>query len=123
MYQSVSNYVLEFFIIPCLFCCFDSKPPVGSCGPVGLGSGGPHVQLLGTLSILCYNARSILPEMDNLAAFVLVHEPDIACIVESWLERDVGQYEIMLPNFVSVRLDRSRHSGGILLWIKDTIIF
>ena len=35
----------------------------------------------------------------------------------------MGQYKIMLPKFVSVRLDRSRHGGGILLWIKDTIVF
>ena len=88
-----------------------------------MGFGGSHVQLLGTLPILYYNARSILPKMDNLAASVLVHEPDIVCIVESWLDGDVGQCEIMLPNFVSVRLDRSRHGGGILLWIRDTIVF
>ena len=35
----------------------------------------------------------------------------------------MGQCEIMLPNFVSVRLDRSRHGGGILLWIRGTIVF
>ena len=64
---------------------FDPKPPIGSCRPVGVGLGGPHVQLLGTLSILYYNARSILPKMDSLAASVLVHEPDIVCVVESWV--------------------------------------
>ena len=37
----------------------------------------------------------------------------------------MGQCEIMLPNSVSqsVRLGRSRHGCGILLWIRDTIIF
>ena len=60
-----------------------------------MGFGGPHVQLLGTLSILYYNARSILPKMDNLAAYVLVYEPDVVCIVESWLDGDVGQCEIV----------------------------
>ena len=61
--------------------------------------------------------------MDNLAASVLVHEPDIVCIVESWLDGNVGQCEIMLPNFVSVRLDINRHGGGVRLWIRDTIVF
>ena len=59
--------------------------------------------------------------MDNLAASVLVHKPDIICIVESWLDGDVGQCETMLSNFVSLRLDRNRHGGGVLLWIRDTI--
>ena len=47
-----------------------------------------------TLSILYYNARNILPKMDDLAASVLVHEPDIVCIIESWLEGDVGHVKL-----------------------------
>ena len=66
------------------------------------------------LSILHYNTRSILLKVDSLAESVLVHEPDIICIVESLLDRDVEQYEILLPNFASVRLDRSRLGRGIL---------
>ena len=104
---------------------FYPKPPNGSYtrGPAGMGFGGPNVQLLGTLSVLFHNARSTLPKMNNLAAFVLVQEPDIVSFVESWLDRDVGQCEIMLPKFFFVRLDRSRHGSGILLWIRATIVF
>ena len=39
------------------------------------------------------------------------------------LDGDVAECEIMLPNFVSVRLDRNRHGGGILLWIRGAIVF
>ena len=55
-------------------------------------------------------------------ASVLVHEPDLVCIVESWLDRNVCQRKNLLSNFVSVRLTRSRHGRGILLWIKDSTV-
>ena len=57
---------------------------------VGLVLVGPSVQHCGMLSVFSYNARSILPKVENLAV-VLVHEPDIVCIVESWLDGDVDQ--------------------------------
>ena len=73
---------------------------------MGVGLGGPCIQHFGTLSILYYNARSILSKMGNLAASVLVHEPDIVYVVESCKDGDVGQYEIVLPNSVSVMPSR-----------------
>ena len=36
---------------------------------------------------------------------------------------EIGDNEISLPNYSSVRLDRSRHGGGILMYIKDGIPF
>ena len=61
--------------------------------------------------------------MENLAVSVLVHKPDIVRIGEWWLNADVDQYKIVLPKFVSVRLDRSRRGDGILLWIKDSVAY
>ena len=34
---------------------------------------------------------------------------------------NVEQCKIVLPIFVSVRLDRSRHGGEILFWVKDYV--
>ena len=87
-----------------------------------MGQGGPDVPCFGMFSILYYNVRSVLLIMDVLAACVLVHKPNMVCIVESWLDGDVCQYEIILPNFVYLRLDKSRHEDGILLWIRDSIV-
>lgn len=75
----------------------------------------------GQLSILYYNARSILPKLNNLAASCLALKPDIVCIVESWLCNDISDNEIALPYYSSVRSDRNRHGGGILLYIKDNL--
>ena len=71
------------------------------------------------LSILYYNARSVLPKLDELKAVYCTCAPDIVCIVESWVCGDIGDNEISLPNYSFVRLDRSRHGGGILMYIKD----
>ena len=51
---------------------------------------------------------------------------DIVCIVEPLkLCGEIVDNEISLPNYSSVRLDRSRsrHGGGILMYIKDGIPF
>ena len=78
---------------------------------------------LGKLLILYYNARSVLPKLDNLAATCLARSPDIVCIVESWLCSDISDNEISLPNYSIIRLDRNRHGGGILLYVKDNLSF
>ena len=45
------------------------------------------------------------------------------CIVESWLCSDISDNEISLPNYSIIRLDRNRHGGGILLYVKDNLSF
>ena len=77
----------------------------------------------GKLSIFYYNARSILPKLDNLAATYLVSSPDIVCVVESWLCSDICDSEISLVDYSIVRLDRSHHGGGIILYIKNNLNF
>lgn len=57
----------------------------------------------------------------NLTAWqasVSVHNPNIVCIMESWLDSGTAPDKIMLSNFVPVRLDRDRHSEGEFLWIN-----
>ena len=53
----------------------------------------------GKLSIFNYNARSILPKLDNLAATYLVSSPDIVCVVEYWLCSDICDSEISLVDY------------------------
>ena len=77
----------------------------------------------GNLSIFYYNARSILPKLNNLAATCHVFTPDIVCIVESWLCSDICDSEISLVDYSIVRLNRSCHGGGIILYIKNNLNF
>jgi len=64
------------------------------------------------LSILYYNARSLLPKFDELAATVEDLEPTVICIVESWLSAEISDSEISLVGYALYRLDRNRHGGG-----------
>ena len=73
----------------------------------------------GTFSLLYYNARSLIPKLDNLHALVNLHKPDAICIVESWLCPNIAATEIGLPGYNTVRLDRDRHGGGIVLFVSD----
>ena len=63
----------------------------------------------------------MLPKIDDLAAVCLTSNPDVICIVESWLCADISDNEIFLPSYYTVRLDRNRHGGGIIMYIKDHI--
>ena len=68
------------------------------------------------LSILYFNARSLLPKIDELQAVCLSVNPDIICITESWLSSDIEDLEIELPDYSSIRVDRNRHGGGIVIF-------
>ena len=66
------------------------------------------------VSILYYNARSLLPKLD------VVYEatkPDIVCIVETWLDDRVSDSELSLDNYQLFRFDRNRHGGGVAIYV------
>lgn len=60
------------------------------------------------LSILYYNACSLLPKIEYLAATCLACNPDIVRFVESWLCSDIDDNEVSLHNYLVVRLDINR---------------
>ena len=63
------------------------------------------------LSILYFNARSLLANIAELHAVCLSVNPDIICITESWLSSDIEDLEIKPPDYSSIRVDRNRHGG------------
>ena len=68
------------------------------------------------LSILYYNARSLISKLDELCAIVEAHNPDVVSISESWLCADISDNEISVPDYHVFRKDRHRHGGGVLLY-------
>ena len=44
------------------------------------------------------------------------HDPHGMCITETWLDDDISDSELFIPGYVTVRLDRSRHGGGIIMY-------
>ena len=67
------------------------------------------------------NARSILPKLDELCVLCVDNSYDIICIVESLLSDVVANTELYIPGFIIFRKDRSRHGGGIIVFVKNTL--
>ena len=74
------------------------------------------------INILYYNAHSLLPKIDELRLVCEVANADIICVVETWLNSDIANNELWLPNYQLHRRDRDRHGGGIALCISDTLV-
>jgi len=47
----------------------------------------------------------------------------VISITESWLDNTVTNAEIHVEGYNVVRLDRSRHGGGVCVYIRDDIAF
>ena len=87
-------------------------------GHGGLQSVSKHNVRSCKLSLLYYNACSILPKMDLLCAVTEADNPDIVCIVETWLDTNIPDQDIGLPGYRVYRRDRNRHGGGVLIYVK-----
>jgi hypothetical protein len=62
---------------------------------------------------------SPIPKLDKLSLLATVYDPDIICIVQTWLEGTIDDIEISIPSYHSNRLDRNKHGGGVLLYMKN----
>ena len=51
----------------------------------------------------------------------LSEKPDVVCIVETWLDETILDSEISIADFSVVRLDRNRHGGGIVRYVKNCL--
>ena len=51
------------------------------------------------LHIIYYNVRSLLPKLDELYAVAEATNPDIICIVESWLPDEILDDEIAIDDY------------------------
>ena len=66
----------------------------------------------GYLSVLYFNARSIIPKLDELHALIGKHTPELIRIIETWLHDSITDIEFGILNRRLIRLDRNRHGGG-----------
>lgn len=71
--------------------------------------------------VLYFNARSLLPKIDELRALCLLQKPHCVCIVESWISQDIVDSELFISNYSLLRLDRNRHGGGVLIYFLSTM--
>ena len=69
-----------------------------------------------------FNARSLIPKLDELCLLVETHQPDIVCIIETWLDHNISDNEIHLPGFQLYWLDRNRGGGGVFMYAQHNLI-
>ena len=74
------------------------------------------------LTILYFNARSLLPKLDYLTLSISIYHPHVICVVETWLSSEVSTSEIDIPGYQLYRKDRNRHGGGILMYVSNCML-
>ena len=84
-------------------------------------AGGRLIPSENTLNIVYYNARSLLPKLDDLKGIIETESPDIICIVETWLSSDILDNELAVSNYQIFRRDRNRHGGGVMMYVHSCL--
>ena len=73
------------------------------------------------IKVAHHNIRSLPPKID-LLKIALNHKPiDILAINETWLDDTIRNDDINIPGYCTERRDRSRHGGGVLFYINETM--
>ncbi len=68
-----------------------------------------------------FNARSLLPKIDELVVLADDGNPDVICITDTWLSGEICDTELSIDGYFLYRRDRDRHGGGVLLYVKESI--
>ncbi len=69
-----------------------------------------------------FNARSLMPKLDELHVLMESNQPDIICIVETWLCNDIEDKEVDIPGYNAHRLDRNRQGDGIVMYTSENLL-
>ena len=80
-----------------------------------------NINLVKLLRIIYYNARSLLPQLDKLCAVTEAENPDIICIVETWLSSEISDNELAIDNYQIFRLNRDCHGGGVIMYVHSSL--
>lgn len=74
-------------------------------------------------SVVYFSCRSLPPKIDKLAALCTANNPDIVCLVETWLSDDILDSEVTVHNYSLIRLERNRHGGGVAIYVHNCVLY
>ena len=57
-----------------------------------------------------------------LKAEALSSHSHVIALTETWIDSSISNHEIFIPGYSPIHRDRSRHGGGILLYISESLI-
>ena len=60
-------------------------------------------------------------KLSDLSVLLQVDKPDIVAITETFLNEDISNSEIVENLYYVFRQDHNRHTGGVMLLVRNTI--
>ena len=72
------------------------------------------INSINVAQILHFNARSLIPNLDELKVLCVTYEPAVR-VVETWLSEEISDAEISILDYSVIR-DRNKHGGGIAIY-------
>ena len=74
--------------------------------------------------IFLTNTMSLTPKIDEVSCFMKIHNPDAACITETWLHGSIDESCLYIDGYNFIFKNRSVGChGGVGLYIKNSISF
>lgn len=70
------------------------------------------------VTILNLNCRSVVNKVEQLEGILCSLDPDIAVLMETWLNEDIYDSEFVPINYRVMRKDRDRRGGGVAILFK-----
>ncbi|CAB4039453.1 Hypothetical predicted protein, partial [Paramuricea clavata] len=67
--------------------------------------------------------RSLVNKIDEIRVFCETHKPHVLCLNETWLDTSISDGEIQLDVYSHIRRDKTRHQGGVLVYISSNLNF
>ena len=75
------------------------------------------------LRICHLNIRSLVNKIDEIKVFCETHKPHVLCLNETWFDMSIADGEIQLDGYSHIRRDKTRHQGGVLVYIASNLNF
>lgn len=61
--------------------------------------------------------------LSELQLLAVSCSPDIICITESWISKEISDSELFIPGYHLTRMDRDRNGGGVLMYVSSSLQF
>jgi hypothetical protein len=71
----------------------------------------------------CINVNRLMKHSDGIRFILTSTTLEVLAINESKLDNSINDGEIHIPGYVSIRKDRTRHGGGVLIYIKENLAY
>jgi len=78
-------------------------------------------------SVLCVNTRSVLAHnnttnLDEIELLAAEYNFTVVYLTETWLDNPIDNVTVQLNGYADLfRMDRNRHGGGVLAYVKNDI--